>query len=268
MKRRQFLAASLAATLTSALQAEAQATAATPAKGKPREFYSLRKYTLESGPGVAITDAYFANALIPALNRMGIGPVGAMRLSYGPETPTTYLLLPSTSLETLVMVDLNLAQDAVFMKAAAPFWSAPANQAPFLRCESSIMIAFEGFPSLAIPKAFAAKGKRIFHMRSYDSPTNATHVRKIEMFHSGEFEFFRKAGCESVFYGDTLIGPRLPSLTYMLTFEDQAALDAGWARFNADSDWKVLRTQPRYSSEAIVSNVSNLVLTPAPYSQI
>ena len=52
-----------------------------------REFYQLRRYNLMSGPQVELTEHYFADALIPALGRMGMGPVGAFRLDIGQETP-------------------------------------------------------------------------------------------------------------------------------------------------------------------------------------
>jgi hypothetical protein len=94
------------------------------------------------------------------------------------------------------------------------------------------------------------------------------HERKVEMFHHGEFDIFKKSGCEAVFYSQTVIGPRMPSLTYMLAFKDLAALDAGWAAFTSDPDWKKLRDSPRYATDTIVGNITNLVMTPTPYSQI
>ena len=36
----------------------------------------------------------------------------------------------------------------------------------------------------------------------------------------------------------------------------------------SDPEWKKLSADPRYSFEAIVSNIDNLVLSPLPYSQI
>jgi hypothetical protein len=71
-----------------------------------------------------------------------------------------------------------------------------------------------------------------------------------------------------VFFADTLVGPRTPNLTYMLSFADIDELNAGWARFSADPEWKKLSALPRYSYEAIVSNISNLVLSPLSASQI
>jgi len=40
------------------------------------------------------------------------------------------------------------------------------------------------------------------------------------MFNSGEYDVFEKAGFSQVFYGDVLVGSRLPCLTYMLGFTD------------------------------------------------
>src|ERR1700722_11023055 len=194
MERREFLTSSLAASaLALAKESSAQSPLQSPS-GKPREYYEIRKYHLQSGPQTKLTDGYVRDALIPALNRMGIAPVGAFHLDFGPETPTLYLLLPSTKLETLATAELHLAKDEQFMKAAEPFWNAPATAPPFQRIDSSLLIAFEGWPKLTPPAATARNGKRIFQLRTYESPSSQAHVRKVEMFHHGEFEIFQSAG--------------------------------------------------------------------------
>ncbi len=127
MERRRFLTSAVGAAgmaLGAAAPEDAQQA------GGAREYYELRQYKMESGPQQKLTDAYVAEALIPALNKMGISPVGAFLLDIGPETPMLYLLLPSQSVETLVTSDLHLAQDEAFLKAAAPFWSAPRKSLP------------------------------------------------------------------------------------------------------------------------------------------
>lgn len=264
MQRREFLTSSIAAS-TIALTGHAQAQ--TPAAGT-REYYELRKYHMQTGPQTKLTDSYVADALIPALNRLGIAPVGAFHLDIGPEMPTLYLLLPCSNIETLVNVDLRLAKDEQFMKDAEPFWSAPATAPAFVRVESSLLIAFEGHPKLTPPPSTAQHGKRIFQLRTYESPSNRDHVRKVEMFHNGEFDIFHKAGFDQVFYGDTLIGQRTPNLTYMLSFADLADLTAKWKVFGSDPAWKKLSGSPRYGFEQIVSNITNLILSPTGYSQI
>jgi hypothetical protein len=266
--RRSFLSTSLAASALS-LAGAAEAAPQAPAAKTASEFYDFRRYQLISGPGTKLTDAYFSATLIPALNRLGIGPVGAFNIYFGPDTPAYYLLLPSTKLETLVTAELELAKDAAFMKAAAPFWDAPGATPPYAKIESTLLRAFEGYPKLTVPAAAAKKEKRIYQLRTYVSPTNMDHARKVEMFHQGEFAIFAKAGAANVFYADALIGPRLPSLTYMLSFPDMAALEATWEKFNADPDWRRISADPRFKLDPpTVSNVTSLVLRPLAYSQV
>jgi NIPSNAP len=265
LQRRHFLTSSLAAAAAALTPSDSRAQASAT---KAREYYELRKYQLQSGPQTKLLQNYLADALIPALNRIGFSPIGVFTLDIGPETPATYLLIPSSTLESLVTAELQLTKDEEFMKAAAPFWNAPAIAPGFTRIESSLMIAFEGHPRLIVPPVTAQKGKRVFQLRTYESPSNQDHQRKVEMFHSGEFEIFERAGFWQVFYGDTLIGPRLPQLTYMVSFPDISEIDVKWVAFRSDPQWLKLSALPKYSSESIVGNISNLILRPASFSQI
>jgi hypothetical protein len=54
----------------------------------------------------------------------------------------------------------------------------------------------------------------------------------------------------------------------MLSFPDLNQMNDLWAAFRDDPDWKKLNTVTDYNFEPIVSNITNLVLTPAAYSQI
>jgi hypothetical protein len=265
MERRHFLAASLA-TSVAAIAAKSGAQAAPAAR--EREYYLLRRYMLQTGPQTKLTEDYFRGALIPALSRMGLGPIGAFRVDVGPETPTFYLLVPGASVETVATIDLRLAKDAEFQKAAQPFWEAAATSPAFVRAENSLLAAFEGWPKATPPAAAATKSKRIFQLRTYESPSDRDHVRKVEMFHSGEFDIFLKAGFHPVFFGDTLVGQRMPNLTYMLSFADMAELEAKWNVFRNDPAWKKMQADPRFNYEAIVSNITNLYLSPLDASQI
>jgi hypothetical protein len=268
MDRRKFVSASLAVSAVS-LAGSAKTFGQTGAASATAEYYELRRYQLTNGPGTKLTDNYFADALIPALSRLGIGPVGAFSVYFGPETPAYYLLLPSSKLETLVTADLLLARDPAFVKAAAPFWDAPAASPPYVQIESSLLRAFAGYPRVTPPASATTKGKRIYQLRQYRSPTNADHVRKVEMFHEGEFGIFEKAGAHGVFYADTLIGSPLPNLTYMLSFPDMASLESAWDRFAADPDWKKLSSDPKFNLDPpTVSNITSLVLRPLACSQI
>jgi hypothetical protein len=263
MQRRQFLSTSLtgSAAAFSAVNLPAAANSG-------REYYELRCYKLQNGAQPKLVSQYLSEALIPALNRQGMSTIGVFDLYLGPETPTIYVLIPATSLEALVTSELRLAQDEEYMKAGSAFINAPAKEPAYIRVESSLMIAFEGYPKLTPPPVTATHGERVFQLRTYESPSNAAHRRKVEMFNSGEFDIFAKAGFWNIFFGDTLVGARLPNLTYMLSFPDLRELDAKWKAFSDNPDWKKLSGSPRYNYEAIVSDINNLILRPTSYSQI
>lgn len=268
MDRRHFLTSSLAAPALALSTGMANAQSAdSESLTKGRQFYELRSYHLVSGQQ-KLMDTFLAEALIPALNRMDMKPIGAFDLYLGPETPTTYVLIPSMSLEALVTAELHLANDEEFQKAGQAFLHAPGNRPPFERMQSQLTVAFTGHPILKVPPVTAQHGSRVFQLRTYESPTVADHIRKVEMFNSGEFDIFEKTGFWGVFYSDTLVGPRMPNLTYMISFPDLSEMNAKWKGFLSDPAWKKLSSEQRFSFEPIVSNISNLVLNPKSYSQI
>src|SRR6266478_6071591 len=106
MERRTFISGSLG---VSALSLAGSGKVAGQTASATAEYYDLRRYQLTNGPGTKLTENYFADALIPALNRLSIGPVGAFSVYFGPETPAYYLLMPSTKLNMLVTADLGYA---------------------------------------------------------------------------------------------------------------------------------------------------------------
>jgi hypothetical protein len=269
MQRRTFLTSSLAAaTLSAAVPVAEGQNASRAAAAKGRLFYELRRYQLSSGPQKKLCDDFFQGSLIPAANRVGISPVGVFNVSIGPDTPVMYVLLPSASLEALVTLEARLAQDPEYLKTGVAFLNAPAVQPAFNRIESQLMIAFEKIPGITLPVATATNGPRVFELRTYESPTDQDHKRKVEMMQSGEEAIFAKAGFSQVLYGDTLIGPRLPNLTYLLSYESVAVRDKLWSAFANAPEWKAMQSLPRYAFENIVSNITNIILTPATYSQI
>jgi hypothetical protein len=266
VQRRTFLTSSLAAAALSTAS-EGRGAAAAP-ENTVRLFYELRRYSLSNGPQRKLCNEFFSGALVPALNRLGITPVGVFDVAIGPLTPSIYVLLPSTSVETLVTAETRLAQDAEYLKAGAAFLNAPATQPAFGRMESSLFQAFEKIPGITLPKATTANASRVFELRTYESPSDLDHKRKVEMMQSGEEAIFNKAGFTQVLYGDALIGARLPNLTYMLSYESTAERDKLWKAFATSPEWKAMTADPRYSFEEIVSSITNTILTPTAYSQI
>jgi len=266
MQRRQFLKTSLA--FSGAAGVTALVSAAGQDSPPAREYYQLQLYHLRRGPKQKLFDDFFREAFIPAMNRVGLGPVGVFNLMTGPDSPTIYVLVRYPSLEAFATGAQRLRADAEFLKAGAEVMNAPATDPAFVRLESSFMVAFEGMPKLEVPAGVAGNQPRIFELRTYESHSKKANLKKIEMFNVGEIAIFRRAGLTPVFFGETLIGTRLPNLTYLLVYESMTAKDKSWAAFGSDPEWKKLSTTPGYTDAEIVSNISNVLLRPAPYSQI
>ena len=265
MERRTFLASSLAASAMAVAASGSLMAGQETSPSQSREYYQLRTYHLFSSQS-GLVNRYLRDALIPALNRLHIGPVGVFNQTIGAESPAIRVLMPSQSAESLLNVEDNLMQDDEYTKAAAEFLDAPDKSPAMLWIDSKMMRAFETHPKLTVPTS--TKSPRVFELRTYESTSIRDHRRKIEMMNSGESTIFAESGFWQVFYSDTLIGPRQPNLTYMVGFPSLADRDKAWAAFFSSPGWKKLTSNPRFNFEAIVNNVTNLIVTPTNYSQI
>lgn len=263
MNRRKFVAASVGASLASGL--EASAAAADPAP----QLLELRRYRLRFGPMEARFAEYQKNVLLPALNRAGVKPVGAWSVSLGPDNPAVYTLLPHPNGDSLATLAARIAEDAEYRRGAAAFRGLPASDPPYVRRESSLMVAFDTVPRVEAPEGPLAGPSRLFELRIYESHNEAAGQKKIEMFEkAGEIGIFRRLGLQPVFFARNVIGTNLPSLTYMLVYADMAAREKAWTAFREDPEWVKLRATPGYTNAEILTNVTSLFLRPTEYSQI
>jgi hypothetical protein len=228
-----------------------------------REYYELRKYVLSSADKQEVMLDCLKSAAIPALNRIGITAVGVFTMSE-PEGLDLYVLLVHKSLESVVAASTVIGSDPDYRKAAASVLNAPKSDPTYERIESSLMVAFDAIPKLELP---TNKQSRIFQLRVYESHNSLAGKKKVEMFNTGgEIAVFRKCGMNPVFFGESLIGAKLPNLTYMLGFDDMDAKQKAWDTFRVDPEWKKLKANPYYKDT--VSNITNIMLRPASCSQI
>jgi hypothetical protein len=123
-------------------------------------------------------------------------------------------------------------------------------------------------PSVEPPPSGEKRAPRIFELRMYESNNATTLARKIKMFNQGEAGIFKRLGMQPVFFGETIVGSKMPNLVYMLSFDDLAARERLWKAFGSDPEWQKLRSQPGYADAEIVSNISNSILRPLPFSDI
>lgn len=261
MKRRTFVQASLATLCTTTAS---QSLAADQQKRQSVELYELRSYSLKTGKQPLLDD-YLEKALLPALKKFEIGPVGVFHENLEKDGMKVHVLIVHRSAEDFASLPARLAADEEHRTAAGKYLGARPNEAVYTRIDSSLMAAIEGMPHLA--KTDPSK-PRLLNLRIYESHNERAGKKKIEMFNKAELAIFRRVGLTPVFFGETIVGASMPNLTYMLVFPDEAGRKEAWNRFRDDEEWKKLRAVPEYADKEIVSNITNKILTPAAYSEI
>lgn len=268
MERRAFLTSVLGYSVLAGVAASTEGRQAAGGRASP-EFYVWRQYMLRNGTQPRRLADFLQKAAIPALNRLGHKPIGAFEAVFGMPAPTMFLLTPCSSLDSLASLDAGLDADAEYAAAGAAYIDAPATDAPYVRQEISLLAAFPKMPRVEIPVATAAKGPRLFELRTYENPSEKAQRAKIRMFSDmGEIEIFRRCGLTPVFFSRTIVGPHMPNITYMLVHENMAGREKSWNNFRNDPEWKKVSATPGYSDAEIVSNITTVFLRPAAYSQV
>jgi hypothetical protein len=260
MKRRDFLAASALAAVVPMFQ---EARAADKPSGE-KQYLELRHYEFADAEKQRAFEDFLAKAAIPALNRQGIRPAGVFKDADDKEEPGLWVLVPHNSLESVITSNTKMLADPIFMQAGGDSLNCPKSNPAYKRLESSLLLAFDKFSKVEVP---SNKDTRLFQLRIYESPNAIKAKRKIEMFNTGgEIDVFRSTGLNPVFFGESIIGSKMPNLTYMVGFDDADAQKKAWDTFRSHPKWKELSADPYYKDT--VSNITNLVLRPSDSSQI
>lgn len=232
-------------------------------------FYAWRQFTLRNGSQGRRLAEFLQQAAVPALNRLGVQPVGVFETIAGPAAPSVFVLTPFATLDAFAASEDALERDAEFRRLAEPYLSATAADPVYLRQEISLLRAFPNVPRIEIPKATPAKGPRLFELRVYESHNEVAHRKKMEMFVAlGELEIFRRVGLTPVFFGRTVAGGRMPNFTYMLVHDSLAAREKSWDAFRSDPEWKKLAATPGYADAEIVTNITTWFMRPSAASQV
>ncbi len=235
-------------------------------KASNQQYIELIQYTLPQGDNKNRVQEYYKNAAIDALNKIGIRNVGVFVPKYGESLPTLCVILPHNSIESVLTYRHKLLDDKHYMQAASDYLNTSISNPAYIRLDTKLMLAFSEMPEVEPPKHLVGKD-HIVEMRTYESHSYLAAQKKLEMFNKGgEIPIFKKTGLTPVFYGETLIGPRMPNLTYMLAFKDIMERDKSWAAFGSHPDWKKLSADTQYKDT--VSNITDLILHPLDFSQI
>lgn len=232
-----------------------------------REYYQLKTYTVKDEKQDSLMDAYLKDAYLPALKRAGIENVGVFK--YRPNNFLTankiFVLIPFISLEQFETLDDMLAQDKTYISAGTDYINAAHDEPPYERINSVLMRAFTGMAQLKPSKVDGPRKDRVYELRSYESPTEATYRNKVAMFNAGgEIELFESLGANAVFYAEVLSGDRMPNLIYMTTYANMEKRNAVWEAFFSSEKWGELSTDPKYLNNMNKADI--MLLYPTEYS--
>jgi hypothetical protein len=233
-----------------------------------KQFYEIRHYTILDDATEAALDGYLKDALLPALQRQGVGLVGVLASAPQDENKQRRIVLitPLTRPAQILAIRQGLAKDEAYQSASKEFMARENQNPGYGRIVSELSVAMDCMKQAVVPEGTLENKDRVYELRTYESVNERVGDLKVEMFNSGEVPIFYATGITPVFISQTVVGPQMPSLTYLSVFpSDQARLKA-WDDFRAHPDWKVLSAEKKYLGT--VSRIDKYILVAKPYSQM
>ena len=258
MNRRDVLKTGLAAGIAGASDINAAAAEA-------NHFYELRTYQLRNDIQPSKINDFFQGHFLPRMQKLGVGPVGCFNVVSGQFTPSLIVLVDYKSLAEM-QVTMAASSEKEFLAAWRSFETSA--DLPYVRYESALLKAFDSHPKVELPPVAEKQPPRLFELRTYESRNAFTLRNKVDMFNQEEIKIFRACGMLPIFFGEGVIGTRLPSLTYMIGYENMAAREKAWDAFRANPDWARVKTKPGWTDPEAVSNIHASFLRPTAFSQI
>ncbi len=236
------------------------------ASAENQQYIEVLKYKLPHGSNKGRVEKYYADAAIPALNKLGIKDIGVFKIMYGPNDPTLLVIIPHDDMDSVMTYRDRLLEDDNYRKAGSDYLESTMDNPAYIRIERGLMKAFKNMPKLVSPKE-SMGDQRILEMRIYESHNYLKGQRKISMFNEGgEIKVFKDTGLQPVFFGETLFGELVPNLTYMVVFKDMADRDLKWNVFGKSPGWNAIKNLEQYKDT--VSNITDIIMKPASCSQI
>jgi hypothetical protein len=268
MDRRQLITG--AAAMTTLLTTQTQA-----AIESPRTFLELTTWRLHNSDENQLkrVSDYLESGYFPALTRVGAAnsgiakPIAAFSNLIGPDGPFLLTITQYASLAALQQTLVALDADRVY-QASLQALSAAAPGLPFVTIESTLLHSLTIIPAPLLPDDTASRPPRIFELRTYQNQSRIAQQTKAAMFNNGEIAIFQRLGMRPIFIGESIIGPRQPNITYMLSFDSLAEREKHSQAFSADPEWKQLSAPSELKDAQIVANISNTILRPLPFSPV
>ena len=232
-----------------------------------RQLLQLKIYTFANKAQQQITENYLEKAYLPALHRLQIKNIGVFKTHKTVDSigQKLYVLTPYDSLMQLKELENNILNDEDYKMAGKTYLQVSHDKPPYQRIETILLCAFKNMPRLKPTPIDGTLTKRIYELRSYQSPNETYLHNKVDMFNvGGEIALFKSLNFNAVFYGEVISGPDMPNLMYMTTFSNQESRDIHWKAFVDSPEWKKLSANAKYQNN--VSHIDITFLYPTEYS--
>ncbi len=257
MNRRSFVQALAAPGLLG------QTATQTAPQGARTRFYRIDYFYYRQGEQASRLNQ-FLSSQVPLFQKH-MRAFGVFTAVMAPRTQTIMVLSGFANSGDMAAAAERIEADTGYRKAHAELESGA--EPPFDSAERVLLEATAFSPEIA-PPAEKPKTPRYFELRVYHSPT----VRQLAMLHERfggpEIRIFHRSGIHPIMYADTIIGPDLPNLTYLIPFPSLADREKAWDTFGADPEWVKVRTESVARGGQIV-NYNNISLwRAAAYSPI
>jgi hypothetical protein len=228
-------------------------------------YYQIKIYHFKTQAQENTLDNYLKTAYLPLLHKKGINNVGVFKPV---ETDTAdrriYVFIPFKTWKSIETFNASADEPNSFAVNNQDYTNAAYNKAPYSRVETIIITAFVTRPQPLAIKLTGERAKRVYELRSYESPTEALNYNKVRMFNSGETDLFDRLGFNPVFYGNVIAGSHMPNLMYLTTFNDKADRDKHWDAFGKDAQWKDLSGRKEFQNNVSKGDIT--FLYPTDYS--
>jgi hypothetical protein len=241
------------------------AAGASEADSKTFRTYMLWQMFLKNGSQPQRAHDYLKNALIPYFKRAKAGPVLVMEALVAPHMPQIAVIIGYKSLADLAETHAASEKDEALMKVHEQ-WD--RDNEPNAESHSSMVLQATDFsPELVIDKE-PRKAQRIFELRTYHSPSAHQLQALNERFAGPEIKIFHRSGVHPILYTNTIIGPNVPNLTYVIPFDNLDAREKAWNAFGADPEWIKVRRESIEKSGQISSVIQISLWKATPYSPV
>ena len=197
-----------------------------------------------------LVHAYLADALLPRMGELHMGPRLCMDAIVAPQTPQAALLAVFSSFDEMLEVRARLASSPRVRKARAELESARV----LADVRSHVLVASR--ESLRFPADLKSFQTGVVEVRSYDAPA----------WHDGEparvITVLGRAGIHPIVNAATAAGEHIPRFTYVIPFASLAAREQAWTTLEADPEWIGMQ------QESAVTVTGKSIYKLAPYSAL